>query len=122
MARHSGSLPRTPRHPGRLPRVSVTMVRCSQRVIERPALAQQVSGPQVIDRIVALVGERPILLSEVDEKIKRLVALAEAGDKFEPARVEPILVDLQRLCPIMADSISVRSGCQAHGLCPEVSL
>ena len=42
---------------------------CASVLAAAPALAQQVSGPQVIDRIVALVGERPILLSEVDEKI-----------------------------------------------------
>jgi peptidyl-prolyl cis-trans isomerase SurA len=33
------------------------------------AAAQQPTGPQLIDRIVAIVGDRAILLSEVDEKI-----------------------------------------------------
>ena len=33
------------------------------------AAAPQATGPQIIDRIVAVVGERPILLSEVDETI-----------------------------------------------------
>src|SRR5437899_8184008 len=34
-----------------------------------PAPAQAPTGPQVIDRIVAIVGDKAILLSEVDEKI-----------------------------------------------------
>jgi len=41
-----------------------------------------------------LEGSRP-LVGRVQEKMKRLVELAEAGEKFEPGAVEPLLVELR---------------------------
>jgi len=41
-----------------------------------------------------LEGSRP-LVARMQEKMKRLIDLAEAGDKFEPVAVEPLLVDLR---------------------------
>jgi ABC-type transport system involved in cytochrome c biogenesis permease subunit len=49
-----------------------------------------------------LEGTRP-LVGRVQEKMKRLVDLAEAGEKFEPEAVEPLLVELRTATGALAE-------------------
>jgi hypothetical protein len=54
------------------PRILIAAILCAGSVLSRSATAQQPA--RSIDRIVAIVGTRPILSSQIDEEVVRFQA------------------------------------------------